>query len=152
MSPAIFHIVDTFEHDGQLRYEFDEVHAAGGNCTVGSDWPVTETPNLLPALASIVERITVDPTQLDKSQAPSFKTKTPKEIGGEILCRLITLGSAELLGKGHETGSIEPGKRANFIQVDHDLSKGEFLDAHVLKTWFEGELVWDMDGEFRLSV
>lgn len=40
-------------------------------------------------------------------------------------------------------GSIETGKKANFIAVDRDFSRGEFSGARVLKTWFEGKMVWE---------
>lgn len=148
MSPAVFHIADQFLQIGHtLRYELDEVHQAGGKVTIGTDWPVTETPNLLPALAGVVDRITFDPTGSIVQTG-----KSAKEVGGEIICRLVTLGATEALGKEQKLGSIEVGKMANFIAIDRDLSKGEFADAVVLKTWFEGRLVWDIDGTFRTSV
>ena len=56
---------------------------------------------------------------------------------------MITLSGAEAVGREAEMGSIAVGKKANFIAVDRDLSRGEFADAKVLKTWTEGELVWD---------
>jgi predicted amidohydrolase YtcJ len=69
--------------------------------------------------------------------------KSEKERGGEILCRVITLSGAEAVEAQGRTGSLEVGKNANFIAVDRDLSKGNFSGATVLKTWFEGRLVYD---------
>lgn len=142
MSPSVFHIADEFEQIGHtLRYEFDKVHRTGGRTTIGTDWPVTETPNLLPAVAGLVGKVTVDPRKHSWPEEEN-KGKTAKEISGPILCYLMTLAPAESLGKEKTTGSIEVGKKANFVSFSRDLSRGEFEDAAVLKTWFEGRLVW----------
>ncbi|KAK1509323.1 uncharacterized protein CCOS01_15417 [Colletotrichum costaricense] len=145
MSPSVFDQVDELAAD-VLRFEFNQVHKAGGLCTFGTDWPVTENPNLLQPLAALLDKVTVDPVPLAK------QLKTQKEFAARVICRAITLGAAENLDKGTETGSIETGKKANFIMVNQDLSKGEFSGAIVQKTWFEGRLVWDIDGEFKVSI
>jgi predicted amidohydrolase YtcJ len=56
---------------------------------------------------------------------------------------MLTLAGAEAMGREKDLGSIEVGKKANFIAVDRDLSRGEFEDAGVLATWFEGEIVYE---------
>ena len=66
-----------------------------------------------------------------------------KERGGELLCRMVTIQGAQAVGADAEVGSIEVGKKASFIVVDKDLSKGEFDGAKVLRTYFEGECVWN---------
>jgi len=50
---------------------------------------------------------------------------------------------AEAFGREKELGSIELGKKANFIAVDRDLSVGDFDGASILTTWFEGEIVYE---------
>ncbi|KAE8321388.1 amidohydrolase 3 [Aspergillus sergii] len=131
MSPAIFHetsLTANFPHI--FQWPFKELQEAGVHITVGSDWILPPTPDIFPALAAIVERFGPEPG------------KTAEEVGGEKICRIITLSGAEAVGKAMEMGSIEIGKRANFIAVDRDLSRGQFAGAKVLKTWFEGEAVW----------
>lgn len=131
MSPAIFHetsLTENFPHI--FQWPFKELKGAGVHVTVGSDWILPPTPDIFPALAAIVERFGPEPG------------KAAKEVGGEKICRIITLSGAEAVGKAMEMGSIEAGKRANFIAIDRDLSRGEFAGAKVLKTWFEGEVVW----------
>ncbi|GAB1212380.1 hypothetical protein ATERTT37_001518 [Aspergillus terreus] len=135
MSPAIFHeteLTSNFPHI--FRWPFKELKDAGVHVTVGSDWFLPPTPDLFPALSAIVERFGPE------------TGKTAKEVGGEKVCRMITLAGAEAVGKEKEMGNIEVGKKANFIVVDRDLSRGEFANAKVLKTWFEGKIVWE-DGK-----
>lgn len=96
--------------------------------TLGSDWIGSPPPSLLEPCAAIFA---------DVDQASNGK-------GGETLCQMLTLNGAIAVGRDKETGSIEVGKKANFIVVSHDLSRGEFAGAKVLKTWFEGEVVWEV--------
>lgn len=155
MSPSVFHIADTFEQIGHtLRYEFDRVHLAGARTTIGTDYPITKTPNLLPPVAGLVGKVTVDPRRATRTGSPRAEeaeeshddgSKTAGEVSGPILCYLLTLGAAEALGKENTTGSIEVGKKANFVAFSHDLSKGEFADAEVLQTWFEGRVVFSRE-------
>ncbi|KAG4273633.1 hypothetical protein FPRO04_09500 [Fusarium proliferatum] len=135
MSPAIFHDTSlTSNYPHIFKWPFKELQDTGVHVTVGSDWFLTDTPGLFPALSAIVERFGMQ------------EGKTAKEVGGTKICRVITLAGAEAVGKASEMGSIETGKRVNFIAVDRDLSRGEFSGAKVLKTWFEGKMVWeDMD-------
>lgn len=59
------------------------------------------------------------------------------------MCRMLTLAGAEAVGREKDLGSIEVGKKANFIAVDQDLSQGKFKGASVLTTWFEGNIVYE---------
>ena len=56
---------------------------------------------------------------------------------------MLTLAGAKAVGKEEVVGSIEVGKKANFIAVDRNVARGEFEGAKVLRTWFEGEVVWE---------
>ena len=109
------------------EWDFNKFMEYGSHITVGSDWSGIFDPSLLPHLAGRVERV----------------GSGSKERGGELLCRMITLAGAEAVRSHDETGSIEVGKKANFIAVSKNLAKRQFEDAKVMKTWFEGELVWD---------
>ncbi|KAF2097565.1 amidohydrolase 3 [Rhizodiscina lignyota] len=128
MSPAFFfgHPLTQGFKD-VLDWDFVKLADAGAHITVGSDWGGFFDPSLIVAGANAVERV----------------GKGSKERGGELLCRYLTLAGAEAVGKQNERGSIEVGKKASFIAVDKDLSKGEFDGASVTKTWFEGNLVWE---------
>lgn len=114
---------------GAIDWDFQRVLGAKPLATIGSDWFSSPTPELIHSVFRKVEQV-----------GGGDKAK-----GGQILCRMLTLSGAEAVGKESEIGSIEVGKRANFIAVDRDLSRGEFEEAKVMKTWFEGRLVFSRD-------
>lgn len=128
MSPAeLFVHPVTAASNGLMDWNFPKMLAAGAHVTIGSDWGAVPDPSLFSPLAQIVETV----------------GKGDRARGGEALCRMVTLNGAVAVGKGEVLGSVEVGKKANFIVVDRDLSKGEFEGARVLKTYFEGNKVWD---------
>jgi predicted amidohydrolase YtcJ len=108
-------------------WDFHRHAGLGNHVTLGSDWGGGFDASVLQYVAPVVEKV----------------GGGSKELGGEMLCRIMTLAGAEAVGKQAEFGSIEVGKKANFISVSQNLAKGEFDGAKVLKTWFEGEMVWD---------
>ena len=144
MSPAIFHERIVNEIPRLFKWPFNQVLETGAHMTIGSDWLLPDTPSLFDALAAIVEKVKIWPGGRRSSALELGKSE--KDRGGEILCRVITLSGAEAVGAQGRTGSLEVGKKANFIAVDRDLSKGNFSGATVLKTWFEGRLVYDCMG------
>ncbi|KAJ9652413.1 hypothetical protein H2198_008334 [Neophaeococcomyces mojaviensis] len=128
MSPAFFFVHPVTEaSNGLMDWNFPKMLAASAHITIGSDWGAGEAPDLLPCLGAIAEKV----------------GNGDRVLGGQKICRMLTLSGAEAMGREKELGSIEVGKKANFIAVDKDLSQGEFDDAHVLTTWFEGEIVYE---------
>lgn len=138
MSPAIFHLDFMKDIPHLSRWEFSKFLAAKTLVTVGSDWTVTPTPNVLPAVASIVEKIGAFFRESDESH----DGLTDVQRGSRMAIRLLTLNGAEAVGSQYKVGSIEAGKWANFIAVDRDLTEGYFADAKVIQTWFEGRIVY----------
>jgi predicted amidohydrolase YtcJ len=130
MSPAeLFVHPATASSNGVMNWDFPRMIASGALMTIGSNWGAVPDPSLLGAMAKIVETV----------------GNGDKIEGGELLCRMLTLNGAMAVGKDHILGSIEVGKTANFIVVDRDLSRGEFEGARVVRTYFEGEKVWDIN-------
>lgn len=130
MSPAFFFEHPVTEAIGGLEdWNFPRMLGAGAHTTIGSDWGAGAVPDLLPCLGGIVESV----------------GEGDVVLGGERLCRMLTLAGAEAVGHEKEIGSIEVGKKANFIAVDKDLSRGEFKGANVITTWFEGEIVYEKE-------
>ncbi|KAM4057591.1 amidohydrolase family protein [Hirsutella rhossiliensis] len=131
MSPSIFftHSFSPTEN-ALMDWNFPRMLSHNAHITIGSDWGVTEPPSLFPGVEGIVPAV----------------GNGDRAKGATTLLRMLTLSGAEAVGREEETGSIQVGKRANFIQVDRDLSigrEGAFRDAKVQKTWFEGEVVFE---------
>jgi len=63
----------------------------------------------------------------------------------EQMIRFYTFNNAYLMRAETEIGSLEPGKRADFVVIDRDLlrcSDDEIRDTEVLSTWLDGEPVF----------
>jgi predicted amidohydrolase YtcJ len=110
-----------------MNWDFSEMLASKAHVTVGSDWSSGSYPGLLQHCAAVF-------AEVDEASAGR---------GGEVLCKMLTINGAQAIGQDATLGSIAVGKKANFIMVSRDLSRGDFDDAKVKKTWFEGELVWE---------
>ncbi|KAH7088427.1 putative exoenzymes regulatory protein aepA precursor [Paraphoma chrysanthemicola] len=128
MSPAeLFVHPLTSASSGLMNWDFPAMLSANAHVTIGSDWGAVPDPSLFASMARIVSSV----------------GNGDQEKGGQMLCRMLTINGAVAIGKEDVQGSVEVGKKASFIVVDRDLSKGEFEGAKVLRTYFEGEKVWD---------
>jgi len=59
--------------------------------------------------------------------------------------RQYTIENAKILFLEKETGSLEPGKLADFIIVDRDpmtCPESQIRDVKVLETWLGGRKIW----------
>lgn len=59
--------------------------------------------------------------------------------------KMFTINAAYILGKDEQIGSLEIGKRADFIVLDKNIFETEPVDIHeinVVQTYFNGELVY----------
>jgi hypothetical protein len=66
-------------------------------------------------------------------------------ISREEAIRLYTINNAKVLFLEKETGSLERGKRADFIILDRDpltCPLDDLKDAKVRETWLDGRRVW----------
>jgi predicted amidohydrolase YtcJ len=128
MSPAFYFSHPVTEASGGLMdWNFSKMRAADAHVTIGSNWGAGPDPDMLPCVARVVEKV----------------GDGDRKYGGKRLIRMMTLAGAEAVGRAHDLGSIEVGKKGNFIAVNKDLSKGGFVDASVDTTWFEGEIVYE---------
>ena len=94
--------------------------------TIGTDWVVTPTPNLFPALEGMLDR-------------------GDESIDLPAALRAMTLNGAYAVGRDTVSGSLEQGKSADFIILDRnlfDISVSEISETRVLRTVFEGKTVF----------
>ena len=117
-------------------YPFGSILRHGGALAFGSDWSVS-TPDPLRQLAVAVSRIDPD-SDVTEPLLPGERL----DLGAAIAAQ--TIGAAHACALEHETGSIEVGKLADLVILDHDLHRlapAEYIDVKVLATLVEGEVV-----------
>lgn len=107
---------------------------AGVRVAGGSDWPVASCDPLL-AVERAVTRITKGEEVLQENEAISVKEAVS----------MYTCWAAEILGCSQDVGSLEPGKRADFILLSADPFAGlkvKWDDIKVIATFLCGEMVF----------
>ncbi|MFM7132053.1 MAG: amidohydrolase family protein, partial [bacterium] len=66
-------------------------------------------------------------------------------LSREEAIRLYTIENAKILFLEEQTGSLEPGKLADFIIVDRDpltCPESQIKDVKVHETWLGGKRIW----------
>ncbi|NKX53334.1 amidohydrolase [Arthrobacter mobilis] len=112
---------------------------AGARVAGGSDWPVSVSPNAWEGIYGLVTR--QDPT----GQFPG--TLWPEQaITLDEAIRVYTTACAEAMGVDDVTGSLTPGKSADFIVLSANpyeigIDQVRYLTAR--QTWFAGVKVYD---------
>jgi len=126
MSPALWHVRTPELAALDRGCRFETLRRAGASVTIGSDWIVTETPNLFPALQGMLDR-------------------GDESVDLATAVHMMTLAGARAVGLDANTGSLEIGKLADFIVLDRnlfDVPVDRVGDTEVLRTVFEGRTVY----------
>ncbi len=127
MSPAIWHYQGPEFAGLAAGFKFRSLRRAGATMTIGSDWIITPDPNLFPALQGILER---GAESVDLADA----------------IEMMTLNGARATARDAQSGSLAPGKWADFIVLDRNLFEipaSAVGETRVLQTYFEGRRVFD---------
>ena len=118
-------------------YAWQTIARSGARLAFGSDFPV-ESPNPFPGLSAAISRQGLD-GQPPGGWRPQELVSFDQALAG------FTRGAAYAGFAEDKIGSLDPGKYADFILVDRDVSKvspGELGRTEVLETWVAGKKVW----------
>lgn len=116
---------------GERFNPLGEFEAAGVSMTISSDAPVAE-PRPLEAIQAAVTRVTRRGSKLGPENL---------RISAEAALRAHTLEGAVSIGRENEIGSLEAGKRADFVVLGADpvtADPASIRDIAVLETWVDG--------------
>ncbi|WP_412068362.1 amidohydrolase [Rubrivirga sp. IMCC43871] len=119
-------------------YAWRRLIDSGARLALGSDFPV-ERPNPLLGFHAAV-------TRQDASHAPAGGWYGNQVLTRAEALRGFTLDAAYAGFMEDEVGSIEVGKRADFVVLSHDLMTvppEAILDTRVVATYLDGEAVWE---------
>lgn len=114
---------------------------SGALLAMGSDWPVSPTPNPWVGIHGLVTR--ADPFRTTPGTLWPEQALTLTEA-----LRICTMNGAEAIGLGGVTGQIVAGFSADFIVLDRNpflIDPMTLVDTQVMETWFEGQPVYRSD-------
>jgi predicted amidohydrolase YtcJ len=118
-------------------YAWQTVEKLGIPIAFGSDYPA-ESPNPFPGLSAAVSR-------QDMNGQPPGGWIPEERVSFEQALSAYTRGAAYAGFAEDKIGSLEPGKWADFILVDRDVSKADpqaLGRTQVLETWVAGKKMW----------
>jgi predicted amidohydrolase YtcJ len=121
----------------QYAYAWRSLLDSGAQLALGSDFPVEQVNPMLGIHAAV--------TRQDIKDWPEGGWYPGEVLTREEAIRGFTLDAAYAGFMEKNVGSLEPGKRADFIVLDRDIMKvdaAEIPSIKVLQTWLDGELVW----------
>ncbi|MFJ7214480.1 amidohydrolase [Amycolatopsis sp. NPDC098790] len=102
----------------------------------GSDWPVSESPNAWEGIAGLVTRS--DP----HGRRPGALWPEQAITLAEAI-EVFTLGGARACGLDDVTGSLTPGRSADFVVLDRNpFETADVAGTRVVETWFAGNRVF----------
>ena len=129
------------ERLGQERlagaYAWQSLLASGARLAFGSDFPVEQVNPMLGIHAAV--------TRQDLEGWPKGGWLPEERISREDAIRAFTLDAAYAGFMEQLTGSLETGKRADFIVLDQDIMKipaEDIANLRVAETWVDGERVF----------
>jgi predicted amidohydrolase YtcJ len=108
----------------------------------GSDWPVSVSPNPWEGIQGLVTR--ADPL----GRAPGTLW-LEQAVTVEEALEIFTINGAKAMGVDDVTGSLTPGKSADFTILNQDptaVPADHIVDTHAVETWFAGRRVYTHPG------
>ena len=121
----------------KYAYAWRSLLDSGARLALGSDFPVEEVNPMLGIYAAV--------TRQDLKGWPEGGWYPDQNLTREEAVRGFTRDAAYAGFMEKEVGSLEPGKRADFIVLDRDIMKVEVSEiprARVMETWIDGQRVF----------
>ncbi|MGD9021441.1 MAG: amidohydrolase family protein, partial [Lysobacterales bacterium] len=121
----------------KFAYAWRSLVESGARLALGSDFPVEQVNPMLGIYAAV--------TRQDVDGWPPGGWYPGEALTREEAVRGFTLDAAYSGFMENEVGSLEKGKRADFIVLDRDIFEvpvAEIAGTRVLQTWLDGELVY----------
>lgn len=118
-------------------YAFNDLLQQNGWIPLGTDFPVEDIDPLKTFYAAVFRK--------DAKGWPATGFQTENALSREATLRGMTIWAAKSSFEEQEKGSIEKGKLADFVLLDHDLMTASFeqiLTTKVIKTICGGEVVF----------
>ena len=118
-------------------YAWRSLLDSGATLAFGSDFPVEEVNPMLGIYAAV--------TRQDTQGWPEGGWYPEQGVSREEAIRAFTLNAAFAAFMEDEIGSLEVGKRADFIVLDRDIMEipeGEIFQIVVEQTWLDGKPVF----------
>lgn len=125
----------------QGMYPMRSVERAGGRIVGGSDWNVSS--------ADPLEAIEIAILRQDALEDGGPVLNEGERVSLEAMIDAYTINAAWLMHQEDSAGSIETGKRADFVVLDRNLFEipaSEINQAQVLLTLLDGEVVFAREG------
>lgn len=124
----------------QGAYAFHSLKESGARLAYGSDFPVEDVDPIEGFHAAV--------TRQDASGMPEGGWLPEERTSRETTLHAFTLGAAYAAFQEQEIGSLEPGKKADFVVLSQDIMQvpaDDLLDTSVVATYVGGTLVYGAD-------
>lgn len=129
----------------EFIYPLGSLARAGARLAAGSDWTVS-TMNPLEAMQVAVTRQPINAgTAVDAANNPIKPLNEKERLSIRQILAAYTMGGAYVNHSDKHTGTLEPGKYADFVVLDRDflnLPPQEIARTKVLATFLEGKQVY----------
>lgn len=121
----------------KTAYDYKQLLLQNGWIPLGTDFPVEDISPFKTFLAAVF--------RVDATGFPAGGFQMENALSREETIKGMTIWAAKACFLENEVGSIEVGKKADFILLDKDLMKvdaKEVLQAKVIATYLGGKKVW----------